>query len=170
MSSTVQPGSASEWFVTAPGAFITSREFMVCNWRSFLNPWFLRVVWKSQYGCDLTILARYDAKIRPPLHVSLNNSVTRPSFKKSVWQLFDQVAKDRRRRRISRSMVSQDTLAGVLIAIGRDICAAWVKWVPPNRWGNIRGKVVKDAKCVLTFSRWPLEPELKFKMAEFSVF
>ena len=29
----------------------------------------------------LRVLARYDAKIVPPLHVSLNSSVARPSFK-----------------------------------------------------------------------------------------
>ncbi len=29
----------------------------------------------------LRVLARYDAKIIPPLHVSLNSSVTRQSFK-----------------------------------------------------------------------------------------
>ncbi len=36
----------------------------------------------------------YGAKIRRLLHVFLDNSVIRPSFKKSEGQLFDQVAKD----------------------------------------------------------------------------
>ncbi len=44
--------------------------------------------------CSIKDLARYDAKIIPPLYVSLNSSVTRPSFEKSDEQLFDQVAKD----------------------------------------------------------------------------
>ncbi len=36
----------------------------------------------------------YGAKIRPPLHVYLNNSVIRPSFKNLRDNCFDQVAKD----------------------------------------------------------------------------
>ena len=36
----------------------------------------------------------YGARIRPSSHVSLNNSVIRPSLKKSEGQIFDQVAKD----------------------------------------------------------------------------
>ncbi len=36
----------------------------------------------------LRVLARYDAKIIPPLHVSFNSSITRPSFKNLSDNLF----------------------------------------------------------------------------------